>query len=145
MQLSKAGEYAVRAMLHLAASSQDSNTKISDISKAWNIPESFLRKILHSLVKAGLVSSTRGINGGLALGHPAGKITLFDIVEAVEGKIYLNQCLVDHAFCENREWCPVHGVWRDAQEAFSQILKRDSLADLVKNPHFQSEFVNTNQ
>ena len=89
MQLSKAGEYAVRSMLHLAAKEGKSISEISDISKTWGIPESFLRTILNNLVKARLVTSSRGVKGGLSLGRPAKSITILDIVEAIEGKIYL--------------------------------------------------------
>ncbi len=140
MQLSRAGEYGVRSMLHLAAHEGKNICRISEISKTWNIPESFLRKILNNLVKARLIISSRGVNGGLALGKPAKDITLLDIVEAIEGKIYFNQCLVGPEFCEDRTWCPVHVVWREAQEAFSEILKRKSLADLVNNTDFKNHF-----
>jgi len=140
MQLSKAGEYAVRTMLHLAAANNHSLCRIRDISKTWEIPESFLRKIAHSLIKAGLVYSTRGINGGLSLTRSADSITLLDIVEAVEGKIYFNQCLIGPEFCDSRSWCPVHTVWREAQEAFSGILSKKSLAALVSSPEFKEHF-----
>jgi len=83
MQLSRAGEYGVRAMLHLAAQEEKNISRISEISKTWDIPESFLRKILNNLVKARLIISSRGVNGGLSLGKPAKDITLLDIVEAI--------------------------------------------------------------
>lgn len=140
MQLSRAGEYAVRAMLHLAAINRQRVTQISEISKTWSIPESFLRKILQNLARSGLVTSARGVGGGFVLACPADQITLLDVVEAIEGKTYLNQCLVGPECCENRSWCAVHVVWWEAQNAFSTILKRKTLADLVNNPEFIEHF-----
>lgn len=146
MQLSRAGEYAVRAMLHLAAVDNQRVTTIAEIATTWDIPESFLRKILHQLARARLINSSRGMGGGLVLSHPADKITLFDVIEAVEGKTYFNQCLIGPEFCENRSWCPVHVVWRKAQNAFSEILRSKTLADLVANSEFKKHFkIETNK
>lgn len=140
MQLSKAGEYAVRAMLHLAAMEDKGVSQIPGISKTWEVPESFLRKILNSLVKARLVLSARGTGGGFRLAKPASEITLLDIFEAIEGKVYLNYCLIGPGTCKNREWCPVHEVWREAQNAFTGVLRKKSLADMVSNPEFEKHF-----
>jgi len=140
MQLSRAGEYAVRAMLHLAAMENKGVSQIPAISKIWDVPESFLRKILNSLVKAQLVVSMRGAGGGFRLARAASDITLLDIFEAIEGKVYLNQCLVGPGSCQNRAWCPVHDVWREAQRSFTGVLSRKSLADMVSNPEFKSRF-----
>ncbi len=140
MQLSRAGEYAVRAMLHLAAQEENGLSQISTISQTWNIPEDFLRKILSALIKAGLVTSTRGIGGGISLARPANQITLLDVFEAIEGKIYLNKCLIGPEWCENRSWCPVHPIWREAQDAFAAVLQKKSLTDLVSNSEFKAHF-----
>jgi Rrf2 family protein len=140
MQLSKAGEYAVRAMLHLATINRKRVTQIAEISKTWKIPESFLRKILQNLARAGLVTSARGVGGGFVLARAANSITLLNVVEAIEGKTYLNQCLIGPESCENRSWCAVHVVWREAQNAFSAILNGKTLADLVNNPEFADHF-----
>ena len=120
MHISKAGEYAVRAMLHLAAMEGKNLSQISTVSAKWNIPESFLRKILKNLSKAGLVNSTRGKRGGFELARPAAKITLLDIIRVSEGEIYFNNCLVGPEVCEHRSWCPVHPVWRDADVVLLQ-------------------------
>jgi len=61
------GEYAIRAILHLAGENSNKNVQIQDISKKWKIPESFLRKIIPLLAKAGLIMSVRGSGGGIKL------------------------------------------------------------------------------
>jgi len=130
MQLSRAGEYAIRAMLHLAAMEGRGVAQISVISRTWDIPESFLRKILQLLTRAGLVTSSRGSGGGFALARSAAEITLLNVIEAVEGKLFLNKCLIGPGFC------PVHVVWEKAQRALEEILGGASLADLVAKPEF---------
>ena len=88
---------------------------------------SFLAKIFQSLAKAGLVESTRGAAGGVALGRPANEISLRDIVEAVEGPMALNDCLLSDDPCENAEDCPVAPVWREAQDRLLTVLQSATL------------------
>ncbi len=125
------GEYAVRAMLGLSKLPYGTVAHIPDISKEWDIPVSFLRKIITLLAKAGLVHSQRGNNGGIRLAISPEKLTLLDVIEAVEGKIFLNKCLIGHQFCERSMYCSVHIVWCEAQDALKQILNKRTLAELA--------------
>jgi Rrf2 family transcriptional regulator, iron-sulfur cluster assembly transcription factor len=131
MQLTLTGEYAIRAMIHLASGKDDSIFKISEISTANSIPEKFLRKIIPQLSFAGLVKSQKGIGGGIKLGKLASKITPLEIIEAVEGEMALNKCLIDKAFCSNERWCTVHTLWCDAQQKLRTILSSKSIAELA--------------
>lgn len=141
MQLTMTGEYAIRAMLHLASLHFGTVAQISEISKQWGIPENFLRKISAQLSSAGLVASQRGLGGGVTLARPAEVITLLDIIEAVEGKISLNKCLVCDAFCPRDSWCAVHVVWGEAQAKLKEVLSSKSLAQLaVQNSENRAAF-----
>ena len=131
MQLTMTGEYAVRAMIHLSAQPFGTVVQISDISKQWNIPENFLRKISAQLASAKLITSHRGINGGIRLGRPAETLTILDVIEAVEGKISLNKCLMSEKTCPRDEWCQVHTLWAEAQSKLKEILTKKSLAELA--------------
>lgn len=131
MQLTMMGEYAIRAMLHLATVRNGGIVELSSISKQWDIPENFLRKISAQLAAAGLVSSFRGLGGGVALGRPAESITLLDIIEAIEGEISLNKCLVHTGFCPRDTWCAVHLVWVEAQTSLKKVLASRNLAQLA--------------
>ncbi len=132
MQLTLAGEYAIRAMIHLASGKDDSIFQIAEISTSNNIPEKFLRKIIPQLSFAGLINSQRGIGGGVKLGKPALKITPLEIIEAVEGKMALNKCLIDKAFCSNERWCTVHTLWCEGQKKLREILSSKSIAELAR-------------
>jgi Rrf2 family protein len=125
------GEYAIRAMLHLAGEESNKNIQIQDISKKWDIPENFLRKIIPLLAKAGLVMSVRGSGGGIKLGKSSEKITALDVIEAVEGKIFLNKCLFSDDICDRSDWCSMHEVWEDSQESLKNVLKSKSIEQLA--------------
>ena len=132
MQLTLTGEYAIRAMIYIAGGSSESVLHISEISERNNIPEKFLRKIVSQLSNTGLVQSQRGIGGGIKLGKPASAITPLDIIEAVEGKMALNKCLIDKEFCSNERWCTVHTLWCDAQVKLREILASKSIEELAR-------------
>jgi Rrf2 family protein len=127
-----AGEYAVRAMLHLAAEGSRGVVPIASIARSGSTPVTFLRKIVAQLAAAGLVTSRRGVGGGISLARPAGEITLVDIIEAVEGPVGLNRCLIEPGFCSRTGWCAVHLAWAEAQTAMRAILARRTLAELAR-------------
>jgi Rrf2 family protein len=135
------GEYAIRAMLRLASLLPGDSTQITEIASQWEIPENILRKIISQLAKAQLIFTQRGIGGGIRLAQPADKLTLLDIIEAVEGKIYLNKCLIGPDFCSRTSWCAVHLVWREAQQKMKEILSSKSLAELVAINDFRKSQV----
>ena len=132
MQLTLTGEYAVRAMIHLASVPSGTLAQISDISAQWGVPENFLRKIVPLLSKSKLIASRRGNGGGIQLAKPAESITLLDVIEAVEGPMYLNKCLIGPEFCVRTRWCAVHCVWSEAQEKLKEILRGKSIAELAR-------------
>jgi len=133
LQLTKDGEYAVRAVLFLASQPLGKISLISEISKVQDIPKSYLAKIMQHLVKVGLVNSRRGAKGGFFLARPADRITLRETIEAVEGPIYLNVCLIRKGECPRDEICPVHPVWREAQEKLFSVLESKTMAQLAKD------------
>ncbi len=137
MQITKAGEYALTTMLHLASVRDNGATKISDISKTRNIPDSFLRKIVVDLVKARLVISSRGKNGGLQLARPSNKISLLDVIEATEGKIQLCHYLINPDYRDKSSWHQIISVWNEAHNAFSDILQQNTLADMSTCSEFK--------
>ena len=128
VRLTRAGEYAIRGMVYLSQQqSTDALTLIADIARTQKVSSSFLAKVFQSLSRAGLVESQRGAAGGVALGRPAHEISLRDIVEAVEGPVALNECLVSDDPCENAENCPLAPVWREAQKRLLTVLESATL------------------
>lgn len=133
LQLTRNGEYAVRAVLFLASRPPGKPALITEISESQEVPKSYLSKIMQHLVRSGIVRSRRGMNGGFTLAKPAESITLKDTIEAVEGPIYLNVCLIKKGECHRDDLCPVHPVWQEAQRRLSEVLDGKTMAELVKD------------
>ncbi|MEN8235263.1 MAG: Rrf2 family transcriptional regulator [Actinomycetota bacterium] len=127
--LGRTGDYAVRAVLNITRSEGD-RRKTREIAAAMDIPARFLTQILASLVAEGILHATAGPTGGYVLAKPAEEITLLEVVEAAEGPIALDKCVLSGGRCEWGEVCPVHIPWSRAQNAFREELAKASFADL---------------
>jgi len=133
MQLTRSGDYGIRGMIYLAMNLDNGGiAQIKDVSKNQKIPKNLLNKIFQSLVKAGLIKSHRGSKGGFSLARPANEITLREIVERIEGPIYLNKCLIRRGECAQQDICPAHEVWKEAQKKMLEILEKTTLQDLAQ-------------
>ncbi|WP_432823105.1 RrF2 family transcriptional regulator [Trichloromonas sp.] len=133
MGLTRKGEYAIRGIIYLAKQEPGKLVLISEIADAVDVPQSFLAKIFQSITRLGIVRSSRGAGGGFCLARPAAQITLREVVEAVEGPICPNRCLIGAGTCERSDTCNVHPVWRRVQEQVQQVLDEVTLAEL-SNP-----------
>ena len=133
LQLTRDGEYAVRAIVYLASQPEGKISLISEISETQEVPKSYLSKIMQNLVRSGLVKSRRGAKGGFVLARPADQITLRQTIEALEGPIHLNVCLIKKGECHRDDLCPVHPVWKEAQRVLIEVLDSKTIANLVKD------------
>lgn len=131
MLITRATEYAIRAILYLAKQPPKEIVLKKDICKTQNITPAFLTKILQPLIKEGIVGSQRGVGGGFYLIKNPAEISLLDIVEAQEGEVLLNQCLAGPGTCERDVFCPVHGAWKEVRHELTNTLSRHTFAELV--------------
>jgi Rrf2 family protein len=129
--ITRATEYAIRAVLYMASQPQGEIILKKDICRVQEITPAFLTKILQPLIKEGIVGSQRGVGGGFFLAKPAADITLFDIVKSQEGPLNLNQCLIDGNDCSREIFCPVHGAWQEIRTEFMATLTRYDFATLA--------------
>ncbi|MEA3545774.1 MAG: Rrf2 family transcriptional regulator [Thermodesulfobacteriota bacterium] len=132
MVITRATEYAVRTVIFLAQQPKDDIVLKKDICRTQEVTPAFLTKILQPLIKVGIVSSQRGVGGGFLLAKDPNEITMLDILQAEEGQLRLNHCLVDTDVCHRDAYCSAHNVWYETQHAMSEVLKRYSIADLVR-------------
>jgi Rrf2 family protein len=132
MQITRQADYAVRAVLYLAERGGSARVTTAEISREKQIPLTFLAKIMSQLTRAGIVRSTRGAHGGMAIGGPLTEISLLHIVEAIDGPVVLNECVSDPSICPLGADCVVHSVWCQAQADLVARLSRTTLAELVK-------------
>jgi Rrf2 family iron-sulfur cluster assembly transcriptional regulator len=132
MQITRAGEYGVMGLMHLARRRPGQRTMIDEVSREQKISKSFLAKIFQSLVKAGLVRSIRGAGGGFALARNPAQIPVLDIIEAVEGRILFQRCKMARPDCEHVGGCALCGLFERAQDGLKDALTRTTLADLIQ-------------
>ena len=129
-KLSRRADYAIRVMLELCVAGGERLTA-QQAAKRGSIPFPFLGKILADLVDAGLVVTHAGPRGGLNLAKPAHSVTILDVVEAVEGRMCLNTCLVRPGECPRDRICPAHGFWGRLQALVMAEMRQANLAGLA--------------
>jgi len=129
--ISRGAEYAIRAMLDVAAAEGRAQETTKEVAEHQGIPKVFLPKIVQRLVQAGLLRAHRGPAGGIALSRPPDQINMRQIIEAMDGPIALNTCLILPSECPRESICPIHEVWVKTQRNLLESLESITLADLV--------------
>jgi Rrf2 family protein len=132
MELTRKGEYAIRGILYLARQPKGKVCLVEEIARASEVPKTFLAKILRNFVTVGLATSSRGTGGGFTLARPADRITLREVVEAVEGPIMPNRCLLGAGTCERDQTCRVHPVWKKVRDKIVAVLDGVTIAELAR-------------
>lgn len=131
MQLTREGDYAVRVVVDLAGRPRGHVVRTEDLALATGVPRAYLAKIIQALVRATLVRTRQGPAGGVSLGRDPAGITLRQMVEAVEGPIHLNRCLVRAGECPRDAFCAVHPVWARIQAVLIRELEAVTARDLA--------------
>ena len=129
MRVSAKVDYALRAMLELAAA--DGLVKGERLATSQAIPQKFLENILVELRKAELVSSQRGVEGGYALGRPAAEISVADVIRAVDGPIATVRGVRPDQVEYEGAAAGLGQVWLDLRAAMRSVLEDTTLASLV--------------
>jgi Rrf2 family protein len=134
MQLTRAADYAVRVMVHMATLPPRERALLPALARATATPESFLSKVLQALTRAHLITSRRGQSGGFEILPRGRQATIRDVIEAIDGPIHLNVCLVSARSCGRATWCPAHPVWERAQQAMLAVLSESTVTQLAAQP-----------
>jgi Rrf2 family protein len=132
MQITKQADYALRAMLYLAQLPTNERAATSRIAEEQAIPPSFLAKIISQLSIAGLIHTSRGAHGGVSLAVSPEKISVLDVVEAIDGPLALNECTLNPSICPSGPDCPLHSLWCEAQAELVTKLKHTTFASVAK-------------
>lgn len=133
MRLSTKGRYGTRAMIDIALYRESGSTLLKDIAARQGISLKYLDHILSSLRKAGLIKNVRGRGGGYSLTRPASKITLCEIIEAVEGSLAPVECIDDPEYCKKISTCSARDVWLKVRESIEGVLRGTTLQSLIEN------------
>ena len=130
MKLSRATTYAYYGLSYIASQDTGRFVPLSEIHQRYGVPEKHLAKIFQTLVKAGLLESARGVNGGFTLAKPAAQISALDVVQAIEGPIQETGCLLLREPCQTDAACRINGIWRRAQHQMLTVLRDATIADM---------------
>ncbi|MDP6700895.1 MAG: Rrf2 family transcriptional regulator [Candidatus Latescibacteria bacterium] len=130
MIFSQTSKYAIRALVHLAH--YESTPRLSpEIAEELDIPKCFLAKILQDLVRRNLLQSFKGRGGGFKLARAPDRITLLEIVQAVEGPEFGQHCLLGLSECGDHNPCPLHDQWTLHGNQFLNMLQSQTLGQLT--------------
>ncbi len=132
MQITRQADYAVRAVLRIARLGENERLATSVIAEEENIPLPFLAKIVSQLSVKGIVDAMRGASGGVRLARRPENITLLEVIEAIDGEIALNRCVLNADGCPISSVCAVREVWCEAQKELTLRLSSTNFADLLK-------------
>lgn len=130
MKLSTKGRYGVKAALHLALNYNNEHISIKSIAEKINVSEYYLEQLFSQLRRAGIVRSIRGAHGGYTLSRPPNEVTVYDIIEVLEGSIEISDCIEDTT-CNNSDSCATRLLWIRFKESIDGVLKSTSLQDMV--------------
>ncbi|HET6569724.1 MAG TPA: Rrf2 family transcriptional regulator [Rhodothermales bacterium] len=131
MLLSNACEYGLRAALYLASLKQEGYVPIRKISGELDISFPFLTKIFQMLTQAGLLTSYRGPNGGVALSRSADRIRLREIILAIDGPALFEECVLGLPGCGEQKPCPLHARWAVERDRIEQMFAASTLAEMA--------------
>lgn len=129
--ISQTAEYALRAVVWLAARRSDELASTARVASGTGVPTGYLSKVLQALTRASLARSVPGRSGGVQLARPAGEISLLDVVRAVDPDRRIRSCPLGHDE-HHPELCPLHAALDEAIALADGRLARTTLADLVR-------------
>jgi len=137
---SKSVKYAISAMVYLASNFGSNRIKVKHIAKECNIPLQYLAKLMNDLRQAHLVKAMRGPTGGMALYEKPSKITLIEIITAVnEPPINDRDCLLGLGCCGEDQDCPFHETWAKIRDEIHEDIEKRTLEDFIKLTYKMNE------
>ncbi|POY36707.1 transcriptional regulator [Solitalea longa] len=129
---SKACEYGIRALIYIAhKSTEGDKLSIKDIAKETGSPEHFIAKILQTLSKQGLVSSTKGPNGGFFLEKNAAPISVMDVIYAIDGPNPFSACVLGLRECDDKHPCPLHNNYKPIKIELLKLFSTKTIQELA--------------
>jgi len=139
LKLTKKADYGLMAMKHLAERAHEGACCAKDVADAYGIPPEALAKILQRLVKAGLLHSQHGMNGGYTLARDASRISAFEVIRAIDGPLFITSCITVRGECDQSERCTIREPLRRVNDSIEQVLRRISIAEMKEREETPAE------
>ncbi|MFD1736722.1 Rrf2 family transcriptional regulator [Bacillus salitolerans] len=131
MKYSRATNYALHTMVYLTLTPKGKSVGVDHLAKIQNLSPTYLSKILTKLVKAGLVESIPGVNGGYSIVRNSRDISFLDVIHAIEGKTSLFNCSLEHEDIKNGD-CLIENVMVEAEKKMKDELNNRYIIDIAK-------------
>jgi len=131
LRISKLTDYGTVILAALASQPENAKVTATDVAERTRLGLPTVSKLLKSLQRGGLVTSTRGSSGGYQLARPANQISAAAILDALEGKLALTECSGQHSSCDIESTCRVGNAWQHVNRAIRRSLEDTSLAQLA--------------
>ena len=131
MQLSNTSQYAIRILAYMADHKDSKLLNATELAKILYIPYKFLTKIMTELVKAGLVVSIRGRDGGYKFEKETSEIMVSDILAIFNDSIKEEQCVLGIGFCNGLCKCALHDQWVEPRYLMQKMFQESSLEDIA--------------
>ena len=130
--ITREADYAIRTIAYLASQDPDESVSCTELAQKTDVPYRFLRKIVNKLNAADLIRSVRGRSGGICLQKPAKKISVLEVINAVDPKgVLFNACLGDEPGCDRHRSCMQHKKLRTLQHEINRRLSEITANQLV--------------
>ncbi len=130
MMFSKSCEYAIKAVLHICINTKEgSKLSIHEIAEEIESPEPFTAKILQTLVKHKIISSSKGPGGGFFIDKKAKPIVVMDIVEIMDGKSAFERCGLGLKNCDADHPCPIHNEFTSYSNKLKNLLEKKTIQE----------------
>jgi Rrf2 family protein len=133
LKLTKKADYGLMAMKHLAEHAHEGACSAKDVATSYGIPPEAMAKILQRLVKAGLLQSQHGTNGGYVLARSAEIISAFEVIRAIDGPLFITSCITVRGECDQTDRCTIREPLRRVNDSIEQVLRR------IKISHMKEE------
>ncbi len=131
MQLSNSSRYAIRILAYMADQKDSRLMNATELAEALSIPYKFLTKIMTEIVKAGLVVSIRGREGGYKFKKKTSEIMVSDILDIFNDSVKDEQCVLGIGFCNGMCKCALHDQWMEPKHLLQKMFRESSLEDIA--------------
>jgi Rrf2 family protein len=129
LSIKRETDYAIRCVYYLSGK-PDEVIMVDEIAREMCIPKSFLAKILQKLAKSKIVNSHVGVRGGFFLAKKPADITLYDVIEAIEGAVAVNRCTVNKKECALSSKCKVHPILVSVRHDLERMLQKKNFGNI---------------
>jgi Rrf2 family protein len=141
LKLTKKADYGLIAMRHLAAHADLGACSAKDLADMYSLPQEALAKLLQRLVKAGLLQSQQGTNGGYTLARDPRKISALDVIHALEGPLFMTSCTTAKGNCEQTTRCTVREPLRKVSKSIEEVLSRLTIWEMTEHEESVQDLV----